>query len=625
MITIVALTVLPVKANEAQSDTRQLMQIAEYINVDYTEAVKDGEIISEAEYQEMLEFSSLAVEKSHTLEGGAAAVAAAVKLENAIQEKQDPAVIKPITVELRNLLMAIAPEVTLSENLLPGVQTQVLFQQNCIACHGAQGKGDGELAASLEPAPTDFTDKTRAENRSLLGLYDAITNGLEGTAMTAFSQLSDQQRWSLAFYVGSLAFDGQKDALANVPAVMTLHQFVSNSPNTLAQQFPAVDSQLLEQLRVNPTPLFTTTNPLEMAKQQLRAAHHSYLNGDFKQAQALAVSAYLDGFEMVENALDAYDSQLRKDIEKSMMQFRQLTGQVQQQDTLAQTLDTAITQLDRAQNMLSADTLSDSTLFTASFIILLREGLEALLVVMALLTVLVKTQRRDAVKYVHSGWIAAIAAGFGTWWMAQHLISISGASREIMEGVAALLAAAVLFYVGFWMHSKTNAIHWQAYIRDNIHRHLSTGTLWGIAGLAFIAVYREVFETVLFYQSLLTQAQPSQFMSISTGFFAGVVVLAFVAWVMIKFSMRLSIGKFFSFTTYLMLALSFVLMGKAVAALQEAALIAISPLPFNINISWLGIHATWEGILSQLLILLLSLLLLLGFKPFSQRHSTQQS
>jgi high-affinity iron transporter len=406
---------------------------------------------------------------------------------------------------------------------------------------------------------------------------------------------------------------------------MKLHQFVSNSPNTLAQQFPAVDSQVIEQLRVNPTPLFTTTNPLEMAKQQLRAAHHSYLNGDFKQAQALAVSAYLDGFEMVENALDAYDPQLRKDIEKSMMQFRQLTGQVQQQDALAQTLDTAITQLDRAQNMLSDDTLSDSTLFTASFIILLREGLEALLVVMALLTVLVKTQRRDAVKYVHGGWITAIAAGFGTWWIAQHLISISGASREIMEGVAALLAAAVLFYVGFWMHSKTHAAQWQAYIRDNIHRHLSTGTLWGIAGLAFIAVYREVFETVLFYQSLLTQAQPSQFMSITTGFLAGVVVLAAVAWVMIKFSMRLPIGKFFSFTTYLMLALSFVLMGKAVAALQEAALIAISPLPLNINISWLGIHATWEGILSQLLILLLSVFLLMGFKPFNQRRSTQQS
>lgn len=620
LLTVTLLLSFSVQANEAQSDTRQLMQIAEYINVDYSEAIKDGEIISQGEYVEMTEFSALAVEKSRALDGGEAAVEAAIKLQTAIKNKQDPAEIQPLTVELRNLLMALAPAVTLSNELLPQVETQALFQQNCIACHGAKGQGDGPLAASLEPMPTDFTDKVRARNRSLVGLYDAVTNGLDGTAMTAFSQLNEKQRWSLAFYAGSLAFD-DNGRLVKIPTGMTLQDFVSNSPNTLSQQFPTAEMDSIEQLRVDPSPLFTATDPLAMAKQQLNAAHKSYLAAEFKAAQALAVSAYLDGFELAENALDAYDSKLRKDIEASMMQFRQLTGQANQEAALAETLAQANAQLTQAQNMLSADTLSDSTLFTASFVILLREGLEALLVVLALVTVLVKTERRDAVKFVHTGWVLAIAAGFGTWLVAQHLVSISGASREIMEGVAALLAAVVLFYVGFWMHSKTHADNWQAYIRDNIHRHLSTGTLWGIAGLAFIAVYREVFETVLFYQSLLTQSLPSQFMSIGTGFIAGVVALAVLAYIMIKFSMRLPIGKFFAFTTYLMLALSFVLIGKAIAALQEAALINISPLPIDITMSWLGVHATWEGILSQLLIVLLSVFLLLGFNPFGQKKT----
>lgn len=620
LMTVTLLLSFSVQANEAQSDTRQLMQIAEYINVDYSEAIKDGEIISQGEYDEMMEFSALAVEKSRALDGGEAAVDAAIKLQSAIKNKQDPSAIQPLTVELRNLLMALAPAVTLSNELLPQAETQALFQQNCIACHGAKGQGDGPLAASLEPMPTDFTDKARARNRSLVGLYDAVTNGLEGTAMTAFSQLNEKQRWSLAFYAGSLAFD-DSGRLATPSTGMTLQDFVSNSPNTLSQQFPTVDINSIEQLRVDPSPLFAATEPLAMAKQQLNAAHKSYLASEFKEAQALAVSAYLDGFELAENALDAYDPKLRKDIEASMMQFRQLTGQANQEVALAEMLAQANAQLTQAQNMLSADTLSDSTLFTASFVILLREGLEALLVVLALVTVLVKTERRDAVKFVHTGWILAIAAGFGTWLIAQHLVSISGASREIMEGVAALLAAVVLFYVGFWMHSKTHADNWQAYIRDNIHRHLSTGTLWGIAGLAFIAVYREVFETVLFYQSLLTQSLPSQFMSIGTGFIAGVVVLAVLAYIMIKFSMRLPIGKFFAFTTYLMLALSFVLIGKAIAALQEAALINISPLPIDITMSWLGVHATWEGILSQLLIVLLSVFLLLGFNPFGQKKT----
>lgn len=620
LMTITMLLSFSVQANEAQSDTRQLMQIAEYINVDYSEAIKNGEIISQGEYAEMIEFSALAVEKSRALEGGEAAVQAALSLQTAIQNKLEPAEIQPITVELRNLLMALAPAVTLSNELLPQAQTQALFQQNCIACHGTKGQGDGPLAATLEPMPTDFTDEVRARNRSLVGLYDAITNGIDGTAMTAYSQLDEKQRWSLAFYAGSLAFTDHKQ-LAQSPTGMTMQDFVSNSPNTLTQQFPTADMTTISQLRANPSPMFAATDPLAMAKQQLNAAHQAYLAAEYKQAQALAVSAYLDGFELAENALDAYDPQLRKDIEKSMMQFRQLTGQVNQETALADTLTQANAQLSQAQHMLSADTLSDSTLFTASFIILLREGLEALLVVLALVTVLVKTERRDAVKFVHTGWILAIAAGFATWWAAQHLVSISGASREIMEGVAALLAAIVLFYVGFWMHSKTQASNWQAYIRDNIHRHLSTGALWGITGLAFIAVYREVFETVLFYQSLLTQSVPSQFMSIGTGFIAGVAVLAIVAYVMVKYSMRLPIKKFFSFTTYLMLALSFVLIGKAVAALQEAALINISPLPVELNISWLGIHATWEGILSQLLILLLSAILLLGLNPFTQRKT----
>lgn len=620
LMTIAMLLSFSVQANEAQSDTRQLMQIAEYINVDYSEAIKNGEVISQGEYAEMIEFSALAVEKTRALKGGEAAVQVALNLQTAIHNKLEPAEIQPITVELRRLLMALAPAVTLSNELLPGAQTQALFQQNCIACHGAKGKGDGPLAATLEPMPTDFTDKTRARKRSLVGLYDAITNGIEGTAMTAFSQLDEQQRWSLAFYAGSLAFADYKQ-LAQIPTGLTMQDFVSNSPNTLTQQFPTVDIANIEQLRANPSPLFATTNPLAMARQQLNAAHKAYLATEYKQAQALAVSAYLDGFELAENALDAYDPQLRKDIEKSMMQFRHLTGQANQETALAETLEQADAKLSQAQLMLSADTLSDSTLFTASFIILLREGLEALLVVLALVTVLVKTERRDALKFVHTGWILAIAAGVATWWIAQHLVSISGASREIMEGVAALLAAVVLFYVGFWMHSKTQADNWQTYIRNNIHRHLSTGALWGITGLAFIAVYREVFETVLFYQSLLTQSVASQFMSIGTGFIAGVAVLAIVAYVMVKYSMRLPIKKFFSFTTYLMLGLSFVLVGKAVAALQEAALINISPFPINLNISWLGIHATWEGILLQLLILLLSAILLLGLSPFTEKKT----
>ncbi|WP_289286407.1 cytochrome c/FTR1 family iron permease [Methylophaga sp. UBA3991] len=607
-------------ANDAQSDTRQLMQIAEYVGADYSAAVANGEVINEAEYSEMTEFSELAVEKTRQLENGQHALEAALKLQQAVTNKQNPDVIHAITVDLRNILIKLSPDVSLPSELLPIQQVKQLYQQNCSACHGAMGQGDGTLAASLDPTPTNFTDKDRAMNRSVIGLYDVITNGIEGTAMVALSHLDEKQRWSLAFYAGSLAFQDHT-GMATVPTAMTIQDFVSNSPQTLLNKYPTLDDDTVAQLRSHPEPLFASNDPLAMAKQQLKAAHTSYLSGDYKAAQALAVSAYLDGFELAENALDAYDPQLRKDIEKSMMAFRQLTAQSEKQDDITALLEQTNHQLSQAQDLLSADTLSDSTLFTASLVILLREGLEAMLVVLALVTVLVKTERRDAVKYVHAGWVFALIAGVATWWAAQNLISISGASREIMEGVGALMAAVILFYVGFWMHSKTNAVAWQAYINQHIHRHLSTGTLWGLAGLSFIAVYREVFETVLFYQALLTQSASSQSMSIATGFVTAVVILGLLFWLFVKYSLRLPIRTFFTFSTYLMLALSFVLIGKAVAALQEADLISISSLPVDFALSWLGIYSTWEGLSAQLVIVMLSLLILMGIRPFGNKET----
>ena len=250
-------------------------------------------------------------------------------------------------------------------------------------------------------------------------------------------------------------------------------------------------------------------------------------------------------------------------------------------------------------------------MFSASLIILLREGLEALLVVIALATVLLRTNRKDALKYLHFGWILALFAGVATWAAAQSLISISGASREIMEGVGALLAAIVLFYVGFWMHNKSHAAQWQTYIQRQVDTHLKTGTLWGLAALSFVAVYREIFETVLFYQSLLTQSDASTYSSVIAGFITGVGLLSILAWLLIRYSIKLPITRFFSATTYLLLALAFVLMGKAISALQEAAVVSISPFPVHVQIEWLGIYSTWQGILAQGLILLMSIVLIM--------------
>lgn len=616
VILVTTLTVLSLPS-QAQSQTesnqesmRQLAQLVEYIGVDYSEAVANGEVINAGEYAEMDEFSAIILRNINSLSGSNEALQAleapAQQLRQLIMNKAELLEVRGATAQLRAQILQQLPQVQLPHTLLPSAQTKELYQMQCSACHGQQGQGDGPASAGLEPAPTDFTDLARAENRSLLGLFDAISKGIDDTAMMAFTQLTEQQRWSLAFYVGSLAFqtDAKPAQQVGTANLIDLQQMVNVSPTQLRNQLPQAQASLVNALRANPHQLFEVeVSPFAVAKARLTAAQEAYVANDLKRANRLAVSAYLDGFELVENGLSAYDADQTKAIEAQMMALRRIIAEPNQHAQVTAAIADLMKALEQAQATMTQQQLSNGALATASFVILLREGLEALLVVLALITVLRRTERNDAVKYVHTGWVTALILGGLTWWAAQSLVAISGASREIMEGVAAALAAAVLVYVGIWMHSKTNAQAWQQYIKQHLHSHLAAGTLWGIAALSFVAVYREVFETVLFYQSLLTQAQTGQQSSVWGGFVAAAAVLAVVTWAMLRFSVRLPIAKFFAYTTYLLLALAFVLAGKAMIAFQEAGWIAATPFPLPLNVDWLGMAATWQSLGAQLAVL----------------------
>ncbi|XQW85837.1 FTR1 family protein [Thalassotalea piscium] len=584
---------------------RQLAQLAEYIGVDYAAAVEKGQVVNQDEYHEMLEFSAIIVEKTTAAfkdKSDSLLYQHSIALADAIKNKAAVNEIRQISAKMRGQILLLLPQSLLPRQLLSKKETQALFQQNCASCHGLSGKGDGVLAKSLSPTPTNFTDKERAMNRSLLGLFDAISNGLDDTAMPAFNQFKEQQRWSLAFYVGSLAFTAT-DNNQELPQSLTLQDWVNLNPTQLATMVN--NTSIIEKYRSTPELLFNDKkHPITTTKTQLHAALNAYHNGDFKTATNLSVSAYLDGFELIENSLDARDAELRKRIEVNLINLRKILSLAGQESQLTPLSDEIFTQLDEAQALLTGSYLSSEALFTASLVILLREGLEALLVVIALMTVLIKTNRKDALKYVHLGWLLALIAGIGTWAVAQSMIEISGASREVMEGVAALLAAIMLLYVGIWMHSKTNAEQWQTYIQKHINTQLRSGTLWGLTLLSFIAVYREVFETVLFYQSLLTQASSGQYSAAISGFVAASAVLALLAWAILKYSIKLPIARFFSVTTYLLLVLAFILMGKAITALQEAAIINISSLPIHVDLPWIGVGSTWQGAFAQASVIL---------------------
>jgi len=598
--------------NNSEKEIRQLIQLVEYIGVDYGDAVSNYAIIDKGEYQEMSEFSALINDKVNLiLINNIEIIQQSKTLQVAIIELHDTEMIKTLAMALKRNLSKLSSQLELPHSLIEPTKVTQLFKDNCSSCHGETGKGDGVMAKDLQPAPTDFSDVKRANNRSIFGLYQAISNGLEGTAMSSYKQFSEEQRWSLAFKVAGTAYKStaQQDVKINP---LTLQDYVMFSPNELIVN-NHVTAAMIEVMRSYPTQyFFNNSSALQVTREQLLKAQIAYHNGNLVEAKTLAVSAYLDGFELIENILDTHNKQLRKDIEVRLMDLRHQLSKKNNATQVDDSIKESMQWLNQAEILLTEASLSNATIFTASFIILLREGLEALLVVLALFTILVRSNHKRGRKYLHVGWILALAAGFLTWIVAEYLIEISGASREIMEGVAALLAAVILLFVGFWMHSKSKAGQWQSYIKQNIDHKLKTGSLWGIAGLAFITVYREVFETVLFYQSLILQTQNSQHISLLGGFVFGILILALITWLIVKYSVKMPIAKFFSSTSYIILILAFILAGKAIAALQEAAIISVNAFPINLSFDWLGIYPTWQGLSVQLLVLLISGFLLLN-------------
>ena len=268
----------------------------------------------------------------------------------------------------------------------------------------------------------------------------------------------------------------------------------------------------------------------------------------------------------------------------------------------------------RAEAALAPEAGSGISTFLGALAILLREGLEALLIVIAMIGFLRKAERPDQLRYVHLGWAGALVAGFLTWLAATSFITISGASRELTEGFGSVLAAAILLFVGVWMHGKAQAGAWQAYVRDRLDAALSKGSAWFLFFLAFLAVYREVFETIIFFAAMGSGGNAG---ALAAGVAVGVVLLALIAWAMLRLSARLPIARFFQYSAVLIAVLAVVLVGKGVAALQEAGMLGVNPLANWPRSPLLGIYPTVESMAAQGAMILL---LAAGFLWTSRRR-----
>lgn len=600
----------PGAAEKAQT----VIHMLDYVSVDYPEFVQDGRVLNEAEYEEQREFARQSIallEQLPPAQGQAQLLGQARELLARIDAKAPGGQVSALANAVGAQVVRVY-QVAVAPRQAPDLRhAAALFQSQCIACHGAAGRGDGPAARGMEPPPSNFHDEARMKQRSLYGLYNTITLGVGGTPMRGYTELPEADRWALAFLVAGLR--AQPDAVRQGEALWAqgrgrqelgdFRALVTTAPGDVAAKGGAELDAVRAFLTAKPAAIQAAAPaPLALTRGKLAEALAAYRQGDQAAARQHAITAYLEGFELVEASLDNVAAPLRAQTEREMMALRAAidaaapAGQVAEQVARIEAL------LDRAQEKLAGDAMSPAAAFTGSLLILLREGLEAILVLAAIVAFVRKTGRRDAMPYVHAGWIAAVALGGLTWLVASQLIAISGASRELTEGISALLAAAMLLYVGSWLHRKSSARAWQGFIRDQVTTALGKRTLWAMAGVSFLAVYRELFEVILFYQTLWAQAGPGRHGAVLGGIAVAAGLLAILAWAILKYSVRLPIGPFFTATSALLVLLAFVFVGHGVAALQEAGVLAFTPARF-FELPLLGIHPSLQGLGAQALVL----------------------
>ena len=320
-----------------------------------------------------------------------------------------------------------------------------------------------------------------------------------------------------------------------------------------------------------------TTPELTPWSAELSRAQAELGRGEFDAALQRVERIYLEGFEPLEARLPA---DLVNQIERTIhLQLRPALKERSAESAAGLVLLRA--QLGQADAFLEQ---GGSFWFGAfnSFVIVVREGLEAVLLVGALLAYLSATQAATAVRrriWVGAG--AGIMASLLTWVIASTLLPMSGASREKLEGVTALVAVGVLLYVSHWLFQKTYIHDWKEYLRDSLGSAVGRGSALAMMGLAFAAVYREGFETVLFYQALVLDVGTR---SVLTGFVPGVLLIAIIGWAIIRAGVKLPLKRVFAVTNSILLYLAFVFLGKGIFNLQESGAFAAHP------IGWLPSH-----------------------------------
>lgn len=335
-----------------------------------------------------------------------------------------------------------------------------------------------------------------------------------------------------------------------------------------------------------------------------------YEKGQKIEARQAIQDTYFDVFEAsgMEAALGAVNDASKRTIEGRFTQLVAGFTQTSSALSISEIAASLETELASAITLLSAEKRSPRALFGYAFLIILREGIEAILIVSAIIAYLLKTGHQDKLKTITHACISALALSVLTAILLKWVFSVSTQSQEILEGGTMLLAAVVLFFVSYWLISKVESQKWIHYIKGKMNDSLAKGSLKALWFTAFLAVYREGAETVLFYKALTVEAKSDGMGAIAAGFILGCGALTVIYFLMRYGVLKLPINLFFAVTGGLLYYMSFVFVGQGIMELIEGGVLHPSPVVWLPQIPAIGLYAYWETWLPQLLIIILGLL-----------------
>lgn len=382
--------------------------------------------------------------------------------------------------------------------------------------------------------------------------------------------------------------------------------YAKREPNEVAMRAAELRHALQEDLGINPeaqgSAIARVLEILDAAQAQAATAPD--------QAAAKLLDAYM-AFEAVEKKLLTLDQNFGKALEG---QFVALRAKVSKGEDAAAEFSKIRADLNKAEDLLAGKTDFVGGLI-ASLLIILREGLEAILVISALAAYLLRGGHTVARRWLFEGAIGGVVASFITAGIFEFALSNAAIAQEILEGLTMLIAAAVLFFVSYWLFSKIEARHWQAYIQKQLNHALSTGSRFAMGSVAFLAVYREGFETVLFYRALMGGDGSAS--AVLAGFVLGCLALVVVWIAVLRFSMKIPLRPFFAATGVLLYVLALRFVGGGIVELQEAGWIESTPVSWWPEFSWLSMAPNLETALGQLLLIAAALVAfaVIAFKP----------